>query len=73
MPAKEIVTLVAEQVSITAKSHPTIVKSHLDVELHRDAEHQSDSVELHNRIESWSWKKDRPRLSKYVKRHHPSE
>ena len=39
MPIEEIVTPIAEQVSVIVKSHPTIVESHLDVELHRDAKH----------------------------------
>ena len=52
MSAEEIVTPIAEQVFVTAKSHPIIVESHsnvelhMDAKLHRDAEHQSDSAEL---------------------------
>ena len=46
MPTKELVTPIADEICVTTKSHPTIVKSHSDVELHMDVKHQSDNAEL---------------------------
>ena len=43
MPTEEIVTPTVEQVFVIVEYHPTIAESHLDVELHRDAKHQSYS------------------------------
>ena len=82
MSAKEHVTLAIEQVFVTIKSHAIVAKSHLDTELHIDVEHQSDNVELQNRgahsdseVEQTLEEERRiePRLSKYVRRHHPTE
>ena len=46
MLVEEPVTLGVEQVSVIAKSHPTVTESHSDIELHIDVENQSDNVKL---------------------------
>ena len=80
--AKETMTPIVEQVSITTNSHPTIVESHSDAKLHMDVEHQLDNVELQNKgvhsdleVEQTLEEERRiePRLSKYVRRNHPEE
>ena len=49
MPTEEPKVPAIEKVSITTKSHPRVVESHSDTELHTIVEHQTDNVELQNR------------------------
>ena len=50
MPIGEPEILAIEQVSITVKSHPMIVESHLDTKLQIDAKQQKKNAKLHNRV-----------------------
>ena len=76
MPTKEPMTFAAKQVFVTVGSHPTVVESHSDTELHTDVKHQLDNVDLQNKrahsdteIEKTIKEERRiePRLSKYVR------
>ena len=82
MPTRELEIPTIEKVSITTKSHPIVAKSHLDIELHIDVEHQRDNVELKNRDAYNDTELEKTiaegrsielRLSKCVRRHHQAK
>ena len=82
MLAKEPVTPTTKQFFVTTESHPIIAESHSKSQMDRDAKHQLDNSKAQNRgahsdseVEQNLEVERRiePRLSKYVRRHHPIE
>ena len=46
MPTREPKILSIEKISVTTKSHPTVIEFHSDTELHTDVKHHSNNAKL---------------------------
>ena len=82
MSTEELEIQVVEKFYVIVESHTVNVESHLDTKLHTTSKLQSDNVELpkrevhsNSKVEHMIVEERRiePRLSKYVRRHHPVE